>query len=350
MPGHDIIVIGASAGGVEVLATVVHQLPPDLPAAVVVVVHLPAHAQSELPRILSHAGPLPAVHAVHGMVIQQQRIYIAPPDFHLLVASGHFHLVQGPKEHHVRPAIDPLFRTAAQAYGPRVAGVVLTGMLDDGTAGLLAIKRRGGVAIVQDPTDAAFPEMPQSALEFVAVDTIVPLAQMGALLTELAHQTIVVREAMVVEDRFDLEGGIAAMDPAALYESESLGSPVALTCPDCSGVLVAFYDGELLRFRYQVGHAFSPKSLLASHTEMVDRTLWDAFSRLDEQVTLMEPLADDARRRNIPGAVHRFERQVRELKERREQMRRVLLRTSAVLSDGADTRQGKEETTDGYGT
>jgi two-component system chemotaxis response regulator CheB len=328
MPGHDLIVIGASAGGVEALTTVVRQLPPDLPAAVLVVLHVPPHTQSELPRILSAAGPLPAMHAVQGMPIESQRIVIAPPDFHMLVEVNYLQLVQGPKEHHVRPAVDPLFRTAARAYGPRVLGVVLTGMLDDGTAGLLAIKRHGGLAVVQNPVEAAFPEMPQIALEFVDVDYSLSIHTMGQVLHELALAPVAEQGADAMASTRDLEATIPAMDPEAVDESETLGAPVALTCPDCNGVLVAFYEGGLLRFRCQVGHGFSPKSLLASHTEMVDRALWDGFSRLDEQVTLMHHLADDARHRKADVAVQRFERQLCQLTERREQMRRVLLRTA----------------------
>jgi two-component system chemotaxis response regulator CheB len=271
------------------------------------------------------------------MAIEQQRIYIAPPDFHMLVDTNQLQLLQGPKEHHVRPAVDPLFRTAAHTYGPRVVGVVLTGMLDDGTAGLLAIKRRGGIAVVQDPVGAAFPDMPQSALDYVDLDYVVSLDAMGSLLAELVYTPAVEKGAVAMSDPLDLEANIPRMDPQAIDQSELLGSPIAITCPDCSGVLVAFYDGDLLRFRCQVGHGFSPKSLLASHTEMVDRALWDGFSRLDEQVTLMRQLAEDARRRNA-GAARRFERQLGELTERREQMRRVLLRAdSNGASDAADT-------------
>src|ERR1041385_310718 len=169
MPTHDIIVIGASSGGIESLMGVVKELPRNLPASVFVVLHIPANSPILLPKILSHAGALSAHHPNDKEPIQPGRIYVAPPDHHLLVAHGYVRVIRGPKENNHRPAIDPLFRTAARTYGPRVVGVILSGALDDGSAGLLAVKERDGVAIVQDPKDALFPAMPQNAMEAVDV-------------------------------------------------------------------------------------------------------------------------------------------------------------------------------------
>jgi two-component system chemotaxis response regulator CheB len=182
VPGHDIITIGASAGGVEAFKKIVHELPPALQAAIFVVLHISPEGPSVLPDILNRAGPLPALHPRDGDKIQLGKIYIAPPDHHLLIRRGHIHLFRGPKENNVRPAIDPLFRTAARAYGPRVIGVVLTGVLDDGTAGLLAIKARGGITVVQDPDDALFSGMPESAMKYADVDHCLPLAFLSPLL------------------------------------------------------------------------------------------------------------------------------------------------------------------------
>src|SRR5256885_4553560 len=170
MPGHDIVVVGTSAGGVEALATLVSTLPPRLPAAIFVVLHISAHSPSFVPDILDRSGLLETVQASDGMEIKHGRIYVAPPDHHMLVGHGNVRVVRGPKENRHRPAVDPLFRSAALAYGPRVVGVILTGALDDGTAGLRAVKRCGGLAVVQDPRDALFPSMPQSALQHVRVD------------------------------------------------------------------------------------------------------------------------------------------------------------------------------------
>jgi two-component system chemotaxis response regulator CheB len=172
MAGHDIIVIGASAGGVEALRRVVSRLPSDLPAAVMIVLHLPAGSDSVLPDILSRAGQLQATHPKHDERVRRGRIYIAPPDQHLLIANGRMQLSDGPPENGLRPGIDPLFRTAALTYGRRVIGVVLSGALDDGTAGLAEIKLRGGIAVVQDPEDALFDSMPRSAIEHVAIDEV----------------------------------------------------------------------------------------------------------------------------------------------------------------------------------
>jgi two-component system chemotaxis response regulator CheB len=185
LSGHDIIVIGASAGGVEALRTLVHALPAHFPASVFVVLHIPARKPSALPTLLCHAGPLRAFHPIDYALIERQRIYVAPPDCHLLVEVGQVRLSKGFKEKGTRPAIDPLFRSAAHMYGPRVVGVILTGARDDGTAGLLAVKRSGGVAIVQDPDSARFPAMPRSALASVTVDYTVPLSHIAPLLIRL---------------------------------------------------------------------------------------------------------------------------------------------------------------------
>jgi two-component system chemotaxis response regulator CheB len=190
MPGHDLVVVGASAGGVEALSTLVHSLPADLPAALFVVLHMPNGRTSFMAHILARAGKLQAAHAEDGERIVHERIYVAPPDRHLLIKRGHVHLVAGPKENGCRPAVDPLFRTAARAYGRRVVGVVLSGSLDDGTAGLLAIKMQGGVAIVQDPDEALFPGMPLSALENVDVDHRLPLKGIAAEVVRLAHEPV----------------------------------------------------------------------------------------------------------------------------------------------------------------
>lgn len=187
---RDIIVVGGSAGGIEALLKIVASLPADLPAAVLVAVHVSPKAESLLPGILQRAGALPAVHATHGAPMERGRIYVAPPDHHLLVQRGHLCLARGPAASTCRPSIDPLFCTAARIHGPRVVGVLLSGNLDDGTAGMLAIKLRRGVTIVQDPDDASYPDMPTSAIQNVGVDHILPAAAIAPLLTELARDSI----------------------------------------------------------------------------------------------------------------------------------------------------------------
>ncbi|GAC1660363.1 MAG: hypothetical protein PVS3B3_30390 [Ktedonobacteraceae bacterium] len=187
---HNIIVIGASAGGVETLMMLVAGLPDGLRASLFIVMHIPATLPSALPRILSRSGPLPALHATEGMRIEQGKIYVAPPDHHLLLEQGSVHLGTGRRERRFRPAADVLFRSAASAYGSRVVGVVLTGVDRDGTAGLQAVKQAGGVTVVQDPTDAIWSSMPQSAVKHVEIDYTLPLLSLAPLLIHLAEPSL----------------------------------------------------------------------------------------------------------------------------------------------------------------
>jgi two-component system chemotaxis response regulator CheB len=233
VPGHDIVVIGASAGGVEALTKLVERLPADLAASVFVVLHIPAQNPSFLPTILSRSGPLQAVHPGNGDIIQRGVIYVAPPDQHLLVEQGYIHLIRGPKENRHRPAIDPLFRSAAVAYGPRVVGVVLTGSLDDGTAGLVAIKRVGGIAVVQDPNEAFYPSMPLHALEHVHVDYKLPLSEIGPLIAQLASEPMAREEVNHVPEDMEVELKLTEMNVDALNHAKHAGTPSAFSCPEC---------------------------------------------------------------------------------------------------------------------
>ena len=265
--GHDIIVVGASAGGVEALVNLVHEFPADLSASVFVVFHIPAQSPSLLPNILSRAGLVKAVQPVDYQRIERGRIYIAPPDRHLLIEDGFMRVVLGPKENRHRPAIDPLFRSAAVAYGPQVVGVILTGSLDDGTAGLLAIKQRGGVAVVQDPRDAIYPSMPESALAHVKVDHCLPISRIGQLLVQLSHEGVMQENIQPALEDMAREVRIAEMETNPLSEHEQVGNPSAYSCPECGGVLWEVDDGELTRFRCRTGHAFSTESMFAEQHE-----------------------------------------------------------------------------------
>lgn len=325
MPGHDIITIGASAGGVEVLKWLVAELPADIPAAIFVVQHLRATAPSLMVEILNSTGSLPAAHPYDGEHIQCGHVYVAPPDHHMLLWHGHIHVVRGPKENGFRPAIDATFRTAARSYGPRVVGLVLTGMLDDGTAGLLAIKRRGGTALVQEPAQAAFPDMPTNALRYVAVDAVLSTTEMPSMLTHLAHEPASTEGEMAMENRIDLEAAISAMNDEALHKADTLGTPAPFSCPDCGGVLAEYYDGDLLRFRCQVGHAYSPESLVAQKTDTLDYQLWAAYRALDERATLSRRLAQEAKRLNDTLGQRRFMERCELAEQKKSQLRELLL-------------------------
>ena len=332
MSGHDIIVVGTSAGGVEALQVLVRELPSNIPAAIFVVVHIPAEPRSLLPKILSRAGSLPASHPVDGVEIERGHIYIAPPDQHLLLEKGIVRVVRGPKENRHRPAIDPLFRSAALAYGPRVVGVVLTGGLDDGTAGLLAIKRQGGIAVVQDPLDALYPSMPQSAMEHVQVDYCLPLTAISLLLTQLAFETVEDGKVRQVPLTLEKEVRNAAMETNALNNNEQVGKPSAFSCPECGGVLWELEDGSLLRFRCRVGHAFSSESVLAEQTEALEKSLWAALKTLDEKVSLSRRMAERARENGREWLARRFEDQLQEAEQHAVLLRKIL--TSSSLQAG----------------
>lgn len=298
MPGHDIIVIGASAGGVEALSALVRKLPEDLPAAVFAVLHVPAESPSMLPNILSRAGKLPASQPQHGEEIRQGHIYVAPPDHHLLVHKGHVGVVRGPKENRHRPAVDPLFRSAARWYGPRAVGVVLTGALDDGTVGMMAIKERGGIAVVQDPKEAMYPSMPSSVLQNCEVDHVLTLGEIPDLLAELAARPAEDEGAYPVSDRLDLEVRIVEGLDSHPEVLDRLGTPSYFTCPECHGTLWEMHESDLPRFRCRTGHAYSAESMLAEHNESMEAALWAAVRSLEESSTLSRRLAERARSHN----------------------------------------------------
>lgn len=265
-----IIVIGASAGGVEGLRALVRDLPADLPAPIAVVLHV--GTQSILPELLASVGPLPARHAQNGEALRPGTIYVAPPGRHLLVHDGHLMLRRGARENLARPAIDPLFRSAAASFGGGTVGVVLTGALNDGTAGLAAIKRCGGTAIVQDPREADFPEMPLSALRHVAVDACLPLAGIAAELARRAAEPPGPTPEIPMDVR--LEAAIAAQEHATMSTEDKLGTPSPFTCPECQGPLWEIADPVMLRFRCHVGHAFTADAMLEAQAGEAEAILW----------------------------------------------------------------------------
>jgi two-component system, chemotaxis family, protein-glutamate methylesterase/glutaminase len=284
-----IIVIGASAGGVDALLRIVPGLSVDLPAPVLIVLHIGAH-RSQLAKLLNAKGPNRAVFAETGMVPQPGTVYVAPPDHHLLLETGSLQLYRGPKEQHARPAINPLFRSAALDYGPRVVGVILSGMMDDGAAGLYAIKACGGTAVVQDPEDAVEPSMPSSALASVTADHVTTVEGMPGLLNVLAEpvqtlDNIRAPEWLRIEHAVSI--GRTDMDELA-----RIGNPSAFTCPECGGALFELKEGHPHRFLCHTGHAFSLQSLASTHEHATDDALWAAIRALQEKVAILRRLAE----------------------------------------------------------
>ena len=348
-----VIVIGASAGGIEPLINIVRQLPASLPAAVCVVVHFPATAPSMLPQILQRAGPLPAAQAADGQRLQAGCIYVAPPDRHLLLRNGAIVLSRGPRQNGHRPAIDPLFQSAAHAHGRRVIGVILSGTLDDGTLGLNQVRRHGGLTVVQDPTDAVFDAMPRNALAATPPDFVLPAAEIGAALTRLAQELVALpeappqkKEAPIMSDLHlnNNEAAIVANDKTQLERHGRSGEPSMFTCPDCGGVLWEIDDAELLRYRCHVGHAYSADGLRAEQTEALEEALWTAVRSLEESASLARRLASRARSNNSERSAEHFELRAREDEQRADLVRQALsLRITPpsglvdALDDGLET-------------
>lgn len=332
MPGHDIIVIGASAGGVEAISQLARQLPGDLPAAVFVVLHVPAHSPSHLPEILNRRGALPAIHPSDGEVISRGRIYIARPDFHLMLEPGRIRLMRGPRENGHRPAVDSLFRTAAWAFGPRVVGVVLSGTLDDGTAGLAAIKQRGGVAIVQDPEEALYPGMPRSAMEVVQVDYTLPVAAIAEAVVRMAHEPAAEPETLP-NHGMEIETQMAASNLDAIEDEDRPGRPSGFACPDCGGTLWELTEGGLIRFRCRVGHAWTANGLVAEQSNGIETALWTALRALEERAALCARIADRMGRRGLETSAARFRDQAEDSRKRAALLRKVLITEPATVDE-----------------
>jgi two-component system, chemotaxis family, protein-glutamate methylesterase/glutaminase len=292
---RDIVVIGASAGGVAALMRLVADLPASFAAPVLVVVHVAPHAPSSIPKILGRCTSLPVAHAVDGEEIEPGRIYVAPPDRHLLVDHRRVLVRKGPKENRFRPSVDALFRSAAYLYGSRVVGVVLSGALDDGTSGMWAIKQRGGTTVVQEPSDAEHTGMPESVLQHVRVDHVAPVREMGALLRDLvAAPSTAEAPALAAREteRLELEVAIARGDNAFEMGMLEAGELSPFTCPECHGALVRLSDGPITRLRCHTGHAYTASALLASVTEAVEESLWQSMQRAEEATMLLNHMAE----------------------------------------------------------
>ena len=326
MQRKDIIVIGTSSGGIDALKELVAELPRDLKASVFVALHVAPYSLGVLPEILERAGPLPAANARDWEQIEPGHIYVAPPDHHLLVErSGHVRITRGPRENRFRPAVDPLFRSAARAFGPRVVGVVLTGWLDDGTAGLYAVKERGGTAVVQHPDVAFAPAMPLSAIRHVEVDHIVRLKEIAPLLVRLTGAPAAEEGAYPVSEKLETEVRIAREDHAVESGITKWGEPSIYACPECHGVLLQMKEGSNLRFRCHTGHAYSVDSLLAEFTEKTEESLWGAIRSLEEGVLLMRNLAEQLSAHDHGADAEALLRKAQESQRRADLVRRAVM-------------------------
>ncbi|HEX7899270.1 MAG TPA: chemotaxis protein CheB [Planctomycetota bacterium] len=338
---RDLIVVGASAGGVDALQALVAGLPENFPAAVLVVLHSAPTGPGLMPHILSRAGVLMAVEGQDRMALQPGRIYVAPPDHHLLVSPGHVHVTKGPRENRSRPAIDPLFRTAAQHYGPRVIGVIMTGMLNDGTVGLLEVKRRGGIAIVQDPDEAAFPSMPLSALRYVKVDHQVRADEISSLLVRLTSEEGVTGPlGLDVPFQLAMESKFAAQETLDEIDTmDSIGALAGYSCPECHGPLWRMNGDGPIRFRCHVGHAYTAEAVLAGQAESLEANLWDVLRTLEERASLLREMAGQAREMNLRHEAADWEGRIRFLEK-------DMVSVRALLTNGTsgETKKNNKKT------
>lgn len=328
MPQRDIVVIGGSAGAVEALEAVISRLPSDLAAALFVVVHLGTSNSSNLAPVLGRRARLTVKQADDGEPIRRGVVYVAPPNRHLTLEATRVRVVPGPRENRHRPSIDVLFRTAARAFGERVVGVVLTGLLDDGARGLRLIKDAGGASIVQDPHDSLFSSMPRAAME-TNPDHVAPLHRIAEILAD-------VTAAPEEESEMPRKGVPEQPPPSARMGadtgngSQKPGKPAAVSCPECSGTLWEFRDGPNERFECRVGHAYSLATLVDEHSDTVERAMWIALRSLDEGAALAKRMAERAQQRNHKTVAQRFSEQAEDKERDAAVLREILLRNHRV--------------------
>jgi two-component system chemotaxis response regulator CheB len=346
-PASRVVVIGASAGGVEALMTIMNAMPADFAAAVCIVLHTTPSSRGRIASVIGRRSRMDVRYADDGEPLHAGRAYVAPADHHLLVEPGIVRLTRGPRENRQRPAVDTLFRSAAYVYGPQVIGVVLTGSLDDGTAGLWTIKDRGGIAIVQEPEEALFPSMPASAREYVAVDHVSRVAELAPLLVRLVqqpHASPTPDGDRPVSRELEVINAISHGDKALERGILSLGPTSPFTCPDCSGVLVRLKEGGVPTFRCHTGHAFSLDTLTAATTEHTEEMIWNALRAVEEVMLLMRHSADHARERKDDATAAAAQRRAAESEQQADLLRAVLRQhralAHAVLDGAGDPGSG----------
>ena len=295
MANRDVLAIGTSAGGVEALLFLAGRFPRNFPASILITIHLPSYYRSNLDLVLSNSGPLLATFARDGESLERSRIYIAPPERHLIVDGNRLWLGNGPRENRARPTIDPMLRSTAVCCCARTIGVILTGALGDGAAGLSALSQCSGLTVVQDPADAMFQEMPATALGRVKPDHVVPLSAMPALLEKLVKEPAAQAKPVPWNVKYEVE--IAKGRAMTMEDMDRMGRRSVLTCPDCGGTMWEVEDANLVRYRYHVGHPYTSELMGIALDETLRRTLATALRTLDERVALARKLSTDARQR-----------------------------------------------------
>lgn len=323
MAHRDIVVIGGSTGGLSALQQMAAGLPVGLPVSLFVVVHTSPDSPGHLPELLSKAGPLPASYATDCEAIKPGRIYVAPPDRHLLLEDGSMMLTLGPRENGFRPAIDPLFRTAANNFGRRVIGIVVSGGLNDGTHGLQIIKRRGGIAVAQRIEEAIVPHMPLSAIRNVELDHIVGAADMAPLIVDLSRRRLRGRD---VNGQRRVGRDVAERGTRKLEHSGPDGVLSPFTCPECGGALWQQQDGKLDLFRCHVGHGFTTETLANGLDDRLEQAMWTALRTLEETVALQRRLAAQTRARGLLALARGHETRAHEAQRRATAIQQVLTR------------------------
>jgi len=329
MPVRRLVAIGTSSGGIDALRTLAADLPADFAPPICIVVHVAPHSPGIIHEILARSGNLPACKATDGMPLASPGFYVAPPDSHMLVDGGVLRLAHGPRENRCRPAIDPLFRSAARTHGRGVVGIVLTGDLDDGTDGLWTIKRQGGIAIAQDPEEALFPSMPRSAMQHVSVDHVVRLAELGPLLVKLAATPLSQSTPRQAPTSLEVEVNIARGKNAIDAGVTHLGEPSSYACPDCHGVLLQVAgEGGVARFRCHTGHAYSVASLVAALDDAIEDAGWNAVRSMEEHGLMLHRMAQHLRDRHNGHDADALLRRSGEVRDRADQIRRLIAGTS----------------------
>jgi two-component system, chemotaxis family, protein-glutamate methylesterase/glutaminase len=318
------VVVGASAGGVEALRELAARFPADLRAPVLVVLHVSPTA-SNLPAILDRVGPLHAKHATDREPLQEGTILVAPPDHHLMIEDGHARVVRGPRENLHRPAVDPLFRSAALSFGPGTVAIVLSGTQSDGAAGAAAVSGRGGTVVVQDPDEAVYPDMPLSAIAADHPDWVLPLAEIPDAVAGLVNET---RKEVSMNgsgpDDLNLENKYTMLDPEAIGQEEGIGRRAPFGCPDCGGVLWEVDVGGMLRFRCRVGHAYAADTLLEAQGDNLETALYVALRALEEKASLARRVRDRLLTGGNELSASRYDESIRESERHAKVIRAVL--------------------------